>query len=115
MLNVKPIIYSVLSTDTVLPGMLPGGIHSNVNDNAGKYPALVYDEISNVPALSADGEEQYSKATVQISVLTDGTSTSAIAERVNVIMINRGFMRQFSGDMTSGKTKMKILRYTIIG
>lgn len=115
MLNVKPIVYSALSTDAALPGLLPGGIHSNVNDNAGKYPALVYDEISNVPIVFADSEEQYSRSTMQISILTNGTSSDNIAERVNKVMLENGFMRQFSGDITNGKTKIKVLRYTIAG
>lgn len=115
MLNVKSIVYSALSADTILSGKLPGGIHSNVNDNAGKYPALVYDEISNVPAISANNAEALSRATIQITVLTDGSSTSAIAERVNAIMLNQGFSRQFAGDITSGNIKMKVMRYVILG
>ena len=115
MLNVKPIVYSALSTYTILPGLLPGGIHPNVNDNAGKYPALIYDEISNVPALSANNAESLSRATVQISIMTDGSSTSAIAERVDTVMINRGFTRQFAGDITQGSIKMKVMRYVMLG
>lgn len=115
MLNVKPTLYSAFSTDAMLPGMVPGGFHPIKNSDGGIYPAVVYSEISNVPALNADGEEQYSKVTVQISILTDGTSTSAIAERINIIMLSLGFARQFSGDLIDGKISMKILRYTIAG
>ena len=98
MLNVKPTVYTALSTDTTLKnvGEQAAFLLTGIPDG-GTYPALTYSEISNVPALNADNAEEISRSTIQISVLTDGASTSAIAERVNVLMLGLGFMRQFAG------------------
>ena len=115
MLNVKPTVYTALSTDTALVALVTGGIFADRNPDGGTYPALTYSEISNVPALLSDNAEEISRSTIQISVLTDGASTSAIAERVNVLMLGLGFMRQFAGDLMDGNIKIKALRYTITG
>ena len=115
MLNVKPTVYNALSTDTALVALATGGIFADKNPDGGTYPAITYSEISNVPALSADNTEDISRVTIQVSVMTDSGSTSAIAERVNVIMLGLGFCRQFAGDIVDGDIKIKVLRYTIAG
>lgn len=115
MLNIKPTLYNALSADAALVAMVTGGIFADRNPDGGTYPALTYSEISNVPILNADNAEEISRSTIQISVLTDGASTTAIAERVNVIMLGLGFMRQFAGDLMDGNIKIKALRYTITG
>lgn len=115
MLNVKPTIYNALKTDTVLALLATGGIFADRNQDGGTYPCIVYTEISNVPALNADNVEDISRVTVQISVMTDSGSTSAIAERVDVLMLGLGFMRQFSGDLMDEGIKIKAMRYTTIG
>ena len=116
MLNVKPTVYTALSTDTTLKALVTGGIFADRNPDGGTYPAITYSEISNVPALNADNAEDMSKVTVQVSVMTDSGSTSAIAERVNEIMTKSlGFSRQFSGDILDGDVKIKAMRYVILG
>ena len=116
MLNVKPTVYTALSTDTALVALVTGGIFADRNPDGGTYPCIVYTEISNVPALNADNVEDISRVTIQISVMTDSGSTSAIAERVDEIMtLALGFSRQFSGDIMDGNIKIKAMRYTTIG
>ena len=116
MLNVKPTVYTALSTDTALVALVTGGIFADRNPDGGTYPAITYSEISNVPALNADDTEDMSRVTIQISVMTDSGSTSAIAERVDEIMtLALGFNRQFSGDIMDGNIKIKAMRYTTIG
>ena len=116
MLNVKTTIYNALKTDTALALMATGGIFADRNLDGGTYPCIVYTEISNVPALNADNVEDISRVTIQISVMTDSGSTSAIAERVDEIMtLALGFSRQFSGDIMDGNIKIKAMRYTTIG
>ena len=116
MLNVKTTLYSALKNDATLVALAPGGIFADKKPEAGSYPCIVFAEISNVPAVSADNEEEVSRVTVQISVMTDSGSTTAIAGRVDFIMTtNLGFSRQFSGDILDGDIKIKAMRYVILG
>lgn len=116
MLNVKTTLYSALKNDATLVALAPGGIFADKKPKAGSYPCIVLAEISNVPAVSADDEEEVSRVTAQISVMTDSGSTTAIAGRVDFIMtINLGFSRQFSGDIIDGDIKIKAMRYVILG
>ena len=116
MLNVKTTIYNALKTDAALSLLVTGGIFADRNQDGGTYPCIVYSEISNVPALNADNVEDISRVTIQISVMTDSGSTTAIAERVDEIMtLALGFNRQFSGDIMDGNIKIKAMRYTTIG
>lgn len=113
LLNVKPTVYAALSGDATLVAMLTGGIYADACPDAGTYPVLVYSEISNIPALHADDAEKASKSTIQIGILTNGSSTSAIAARVDTLMLGLGFMRQFAGDLQDGLIKIKTMRYCI--
>lgn len=113
MLNVKPAVYTALSTDATLVALATGGIFADTNPDSGTYPVVVYSEISNIPHLHADDVEKISKSTIQISVLTLDGASSAIAERVNTLMLGIGFMREFSGDLIDGNIKIKSMRYAI--
>ena len=116
MLNVKTTVYSALKNDATLIALTPGGIFADKKPEAGSYPCIVFAEISNVPAINADNEEDISRVTVQISVMTDSGSTTAIAERINEIMTKvLEFNRQFSGDILDGDIKIKAMRYVILG
>ena len=113
LLNVKSAVYAALSTDASLVGLVKGGIYPDKNPDAGTYPAVVYTEISNIPHMHADDAEQISKSTIQISILTEDGASSAIAERVNALMLGVGFMRVFSGDLLDGNIKITSMRYVI--
>lgn len=116
MLSVKTTEYSALKNDATLTILVPGGIFADKKPEGGKYPCVVFAEISNVPAVSADNEEDSSRVTTQISIMTNSGSTTAIAERVDFIMTKRlGFSRQFSGDIIDGDVKITAMRYVILG
>lgn len=116
MLNVKTTTYSALKNDATLTALVTGGFFADKKPEAGNYPCIVFSEISNVPAVSADNEEDISRVTVQISVMTNSGSITAIAERINEIMTkNLNFSRQFSGDIVDGDIRTKAMRYVILG
>lgn len=116
MLNVKTTVYSALKNDATLIALAPGGVFANINPKGGKYPCIVFAEISNVPDVSADDEEDTGNVTMQISIMTNDGAATDIAERVNEIMTkNLGFSRQFSGDIIDGEVQIKAMRYVILG
>jgi len=83
--------------------------------DAGKYPAIVYAMISDVPILAADDSETMTKTTIQVSILSLAGS-QPIANRINALMVGLGFVRIFTGniaDPANNSLKIKVMRYNI--
>ena len=71
-------------------------IYPSVSPNAGSYPILVYNVISDVPALVADGEEMERRVTVRIHILTKDGRYEQIYDALRKVMLRLGFMRKQS-------------------
>ncbi len=67
-------IDSVLKGDAVLVGLLGGELiyeFNDVGDRKVSYPRVIFEEISNVPAMGADNLEQASRITYRVSVCAE--------------------------------------------
>ena len=113
LLNVKEKLYSALSNNADIKALAVGGIYFGISPDAGTYPVITYQEISNVPALMADDAEQISRITVSINVITQNTSTFALAEKVDEVMTSLGFMRDFSHIFNQDDLTIQTGRYII--
>lgn len=118
MIDIMPTVYTALSNDSALCGLLAKGKNSMFTDkapDAGKYPAIVYAMISDVPILAADDSETMTKTTIQVSILSLAGS-QPIANRINALMVGLGFVRIFTGniaDPANNSLKIKVMRYNI--
>ena len=100
-MNIKEKVYKALSTNRELTSLLVKDrrcrcIYPGVSPNAGSYPILVYNVISDVPALVADGEEMERRVTVRIHILTKDGHYEPIYDALRKVMLRLGFMRKQS-------------------
>jgi len=98
--NPKPAIATAFNTDASLVALMPVTSMFNgvaVFATVPVYPYLVFSEIANIPALSADDEEIESEVTVRVDIY--GTATlSTIAGHVDRIIKAVGYTRNFAAD-----------------
>lgn len=90
---------NALKKDTILVGLLGGERIYEFNepgDKAAPHPEVVYEEISNVPAFSADNHEKISRITYSLSV-TSEENLEEIINAVERIMISLNFVRHSLG------------------
>lgn len=119
MIDIMPAVYHALSNDSALCGLLAAGKKSIFTDkapDAGKYPAIVYAMISDVPVLAADDGENLTKTTMQVSILSLANSMQ-MANRINSLMVGLGFVRIFTGniaDPANNLLKIKVMRFTAV-
>ncbi|WP_029543315.1 DUF3168 domain-containing protein [Selenomonas sp. AB3002] len=100
-MNIKEKVYKALATNKELTSLLVKDrlrrcIYPGVSPNAGSYPIIVYNVISDVPALVADGEEMERRVTVRIHILTKDGHYEHIYDAVRKVMVGLGFMRKQS-------------------
>ena len=100
-MNIKEKVYKALSSSRELTSLLVKDrrcwcIYPGVSPNAGSYPILVYNVISDVPALVADGEEMERRVTVRIHILTKDGRYEQIYDALRKVMLRLGFMRKQS-------------------
>ena len=117
-MNIKEKVYKALSTSRELTSMLVKDrhcrcIYPGISPNAGSYPIIVYNVISDVPALTADGEEIERRVTVRIQILTGDGRYDRIYAAVNRIMKGLGFMRSQSVDMAERDVFVLCVDYRI--
>jgi hypothetical protein len=115
MLCIDSLVYTALKADSTINAAVGSRIYHNGDYNGGKYPAVTYSEISNVPALNADDEEQYARSTYQINILSTDNKVAEIATAVERVMLGLDFCRQAYGDLDNGQVKVKVMRFTIVG
>ena len=101
-MNIKEKGYKTLSTSRELTSLLARDrrcrcVYPGISPNAGSYPIIVYNIISDVPALTADGIEIERRVTVRLQILTKDGHYEHIYDVVSKIMKGLGFMRRQSG------------------
>ena len=80
-------VYQGLVSDENIAGIVGDRIFANGVPDGGIYPSVYYGEISNVPALSSDNNEDYAKSTMQVSILSDTGSVKELARAVETVML----------------------------
>ena len=114
-MNVQERVYQALRKDTALAGLLARDrrgpcIYHGKSPDAGSYPVLVY---SDVPALSADGEEIERRVTVRVHILTKDGAADAIEDCVMKRMKDIGFRRAQSVEFAEKNMFVKAIDFRI--
>ncbi len=117
-MNIKEKVYKALSTSRELTTLLAKDrrcrcIYPGISPNAGSYPIIVYNVISDVPALTADGIEMERRVTMRIQILTRDGQYDHIYDVVNKIMKGLGFMRGQSVDIAERDVFVLCVDYRI--
>ena len=104
-MNIKEQVYAALMSSPELKALLVKDrkgrcIYPGISPNAGSYPILVYNIISDVPALVADGEEMERRVTVRIHIMTKDGNYGKIYSALQKVMLGIGFMRSQSVEIT---------------
>ena len=86
-------VYQGLVSDENIAGIVGDRIFANGIPDGGVYPSVYYGEISNVPALSSDNNEDYAKSTMQVSILSDTGSIKELARAVETVMLTLNWTR----------------------
>lgn len=118
MINLKPTVLAALQGDTQLTTLLGGQyIYQLKAPKAAQFPRITFFELANIGAVYADDDEYLSEVTVQVDVWTQAASTTAIAQRVDVVMKSLGFLRTESEDLYEDDSDIQIfhkaMRYAI--
>ena len=117
-MNIKEKVYQALMSSPELKTLLVKDrkgrcIYPGVSPNAGSYPILVYNIISDVPALVVDGEEMERRVTVRIHILTKDGHYGGIYREVQQVMLGLGFMRSQTMDMVENGLFILCVDYKI--
>jgi hypothetical protein len=117
-MNIKEKVYKALSTSRELTTLLAKDrrcrcIYPGISPNAGSYPIIVYNVISDVPAITADGIEMERRVTMRIQILTRDGQYDHIYDVVNKIMKGLGFMRGQSVDIAERDVFVLCVDYRI--
>ena len=104
-MNIKETVYQTLMSSPELKALLVKDrkgrcIYPGISPNAGSYPILVYNIISDVPALVADGEEVERRVTVRIHIMTKDGNYGRIYSALQKVMLGIGFMRSQTVEIT---------------
>lgn len=70
----------------------------NVPSESEELPVITYFQMDNIPQTFADNSEQVSKIIMIVDIYSD-SSTTQIAERVNCVMFELGFVRKMNRDI----------------
>lgn len=117
-MNVQERVYQALRKDAALAGLLARDrrgpcIYHGKSPDAGSYPVLVYSVVSDVPALSADGEEIERRVTVRVHILTKDGAADAIEGCVMKRMKDIGFRRAQSVEFAEKNMFVKAIDFRI--
>jgi len=117
-MNIKEKVYKALSTSRELTSLLARDrrcrcVYPGISPNAGSYPIIVYNVISDVPALTTDGVEMERRVTVRLQILTKDGHYEHIYDVVNKIMKGLGFMRRQSLEMAERDVFVFCVDYVI--
>lgn len=117
-MNIKESVYAALMSSRELSSLLVKdkkgrSMYPGQSPHAGSYPILVYNIISDVPALVADGTEMERKVTVRIHILTKDGSYGKIYAALQKVMLGLGFMRIQTVEMTENNLFILCVDYKI--
>ncbi len=110
-------IYEKFKANTDLLTLLADGensIYEGRAPAAGPYRQLIFQNISEVPALTADNAEKLKRTTIQISIITKNGEYDDIFLLVDSDMHEIGFMFDSSIELNTTDTRTKIIRYVIL-
>jgi len=82
--------------------------------DAGSYPILVMNQISDIPVITADNVETLHKITVRIHIITDDGATTKIYKKLNNIMCKIGYNRKQTTELYEDDLYIKVCDYTIV-
>ena len=100
------LMLSALKADAMLAA-LP--VYHQASPSGCRYPNIVYNVISDVPALHADNQEIQSRITVRIHIVTRDGSHHAIYKVLNSVMKKLGFMRVQATELYEDNLKIKVI------
>ncbi len=86
-------------------------IYHGRSPDAGSYPILVYNIISDVPVLMADGEELERRVTVRIHILTKDGCYERIEKEVVHIMRSIHYLRAQSIELIEHDCFIKVIDF----
>ena len=92
---------------------LPVPVVKYIAKYKGKYPVVVYREITNVPSLCADNREKQFRCTYQVSIATKDDEYEELEAAVEGAMLSLGFMRVDAQDILDGEY-FRVLRFVIV-
>ena len=113
-MSVARMVYQALVRSKELTQLLAHGrkgIYHGRSPDAGTYPIIVYSVISDVPALSADGEELERRITVRIHILTKDGRFQDIHKAVQRAMFPLGFVRAQTQEIVEKDIFVEITDY----
>jgi hypothetical protein len=102
LVNLDTEVRSSLLSDTDILMLLGGPKVYRPNqpgDTKNQFPAVVFEEISNVPAISADNLEYASRITYRVLAYVKGVSITPLLNAVEKAMLSVGFTRHSSGNI----------------
>lgn len=111
MQRVDELIYTKLKENQTINTLTGGRISNIVNHSGGLYPSVTFSEISNVPALSADNAEVNTRITVQITILYKKDNINALAQEIETVLLDNGFIRQSYHDFNEHGISNKAMRF----
>ena len=94
-------VYQGLVGNASVTDIVGDRIFANGVPDGGIYPSVYYGEVSNVPALNSDNAEDYSKSTMQVSILSDTGSVKNLARAVETVMLTLSWTRLSYTNMTA--------------
>lgn len=109
-------VYNALTTDAAITGSLherAKGIVADLTHYSGRYPAITYQVISDVPALWGDDAEIFRRITIQINVITKDGADTNIVFRIETIMNNLGWRRESNTRLVDGTVRITAMRFVI--
>ncbi len=114
MAEVLDTVYSLLSTDSVLSGMVAGMYHQHAPAGSRlRYPYIVYSQLSDSPALTSDNAERERRVTIRIHIVAKEGQYAEVYSRIHELMIGAGFMRNYTNDIWDSGVFARIVDYRI--
>ncbi len=114
MVEVLDTVYSLLSSDSTLSGLVAGIYHQHAPaGNRLRYPFIVYSQLSDTPALTTDNAERERRVTIRIHIVVKEGQYQQVYARVHELMIGAGFMRSYTNDIYDDGDYVRIVDYRI--
>ena len=111
-------VYSALTSDAILMGLLPKGDKSVFHLQAPAvypdYAILVYAPISDVPVLHGDNAENLHRVTIRIHIITVDGEYTEIYAAIRRIMADLGFTRLQTTPLMIDDRKMLVVDFKIV-
>lgn len=104
MVDIKPFIGGLLGE------LVP--IELSFNDNIVSLPVMVITETDNRSEVILSNSERISRISVQLDIYADtAKEAEELSEKINAVLISKGFKRSFSATIYDEKYPRRCLRY----